>query len=495
MGLKKDSNENYMKNKDEQKDIDSHGKNYISSDINCGLSRSRGSGRQNVDQNLNFSDIANSSQHPSGLNLSKIEKQIIRNYVIDLLGNDPINCYKDIINDNKFGSLRSISARLRISRPTLRMYISNWLKLLYGKKEVDDIIKLFWQEKSANQKEKIRFYEIIEKYIKLFPERTSLIPTRNKLLGSELRGILSKNTFKPWVIDYLVQNNGLDESYAIYDVIWGKNCAKRRKIEYDDIEDFVHQRSHGIAFVQTPKIDFESMFEYPTDRYIELSCGKGHKFPIRVRKLIYDFNWCPYCNERFCERVLGSYLGQFFKKDFKAQVTLNQAFGIDREKIIVRTIEIEGVKYVTRVFAGQLRYDHFCPNVCVAGNNGLNYTFAVAGEFDGFYHDERDLRKNPFCNSMGDFASIKARDSVKNEISCAEKVIVIRLKENDGFNQRKLMHNQKEVIQEIVMQFNEQVKDLFGFNDVRMKYDPYIRFDPLGEEEPYRIKGLLDAFW
>jgi len=293
MGLKKDSNENYMKNKDEQKDIDSHGKNYISSDINCGLSRSRGSGRQNVDQNLNFSDIANSSQHPSGLNLSKIEKQIIRNYVIDLLGNDPINCYKDIINDNKFGSLRSISARLRISRPTLRMYISNWLKLLYGKKEVDDIIKLFWQEKSANQKEKIRFYEIIEKYIKLFPERTSLIPTRNKLLGSELRGILSKNTFKPWVIDYLVQNNGLDESYAIYDVIWGKNCAKRRKIEYDDIEDFVHQRSHGIAFVQTPKIDFESMFEYPTDRYIELSCGKGHKFPIRVRKLIYDFNWCP----------------------------------------------------------------------------------------------------------------------------------------------------------------------------------------------------------
>jgi len=95
---------------------------------------------------------------------------------------------------------------------------------------------------------------------------------------------------------------------------------------------------------------------------------------------------------------------------------------------------------------------------------------------------------------MGDFASIKARDSVKNELSCEEKVIVIRLKENNGFNQRKLRHNQKEVIQEIIMQFNEQVKDLFGFNDVRMKYDPYIRIDPLGVDEPYRIKGSLDDF-
>ena len=486
-----------MKKENKKRNDNSQKRDYISGEGYCGLQYSKSRYLdycEENDSNLFHSNNINLGSHPSGSNLSEIEKQRIRNYVIDLLGNDPINCYKDIINDDKFGSLRSISDRLRISRPTLRRYISTWLEILYEKKEVDDIIKLFWQEKSARQKEKIRFYEIIEKYIRLFPERISLIPTRNNLLGSELRGILSKNRFKPWVIDYLIQNNCLDESYAIYDAIWGKNCAKRRKIEYDDIEDFVHQRSHGIALVQTRKIDFESMLEYPTDRYIEISCGKGHKFPIRVRKLIYDYNWCPYCNERLRERVLGIYLGQFFKKDFEAQVTLNQTFGIDREKVIVRTIEIEGVKYAIRVFAGQLRYDHFCPNVCVAGNNGVNYTFAVAGEYDGLYHDEGDLRKNPFCNSMGDFASIKARDSVKNELSCEEKVIVIRLKENNGFNQRKLMHNQKEVIQEIIMQFNEQVKDLFGFNDVRMKYDPYIRFDPLGVDEPHRIKGSLDDF-
>ena len=100
--------------------------------------------------------------HPSSSNLSEIEKQKIRNYVIDLLGNDPKNCYKDIINDDKFGSLRLISDRLRISRPTLRRYISTWLEILYGKKAVDDIIKLFWPESSAEQRKKIRFYEIIE---------------------------------------------------------------------------------------------------------------------------------------------------------------------------------------------------------------------------------------------------------------------------------------------------------------------------------------------
>ena len=488
-----------MKEENKKRNDNSQQRDYISGEGYCGLHHSKGRYSYYCevnDSNLFHSNNINLGSHPSGSNLSKIEKQRIRNYVIDLLGNDPKNCYKDIINDDKFGSLRLISDCLRISRPTLRRYISTWLEILYGKKAVDDIIKLFWQEKSARQKEKIKFYEIIEKYIRLFPERTSLIPTRNNLLVSELRGILSKNTFKPWVIDYLVQNKlcSIDKSHAIYDVIWGKQCAKRRKIEYEDIEDFVHQRSYGKAHVLTPKVIFEPMFEYPTDRYINISCGEGHKFPIRVRKLIYDYNWCPHCNERFCERIMRNYLRQFFNKDFEAQVSLEQACGIDREKVIVRTIEIEGVKYVTRVFVGQLRYDHFCPNVCVAGNNGVNYTFVVAGEYDGFYHDERDLRKNPFINSMGDFASIKARDSIKNETSYEEKVILIRLKEKNGFNRRKLINNQKEVIQEIIQQFNKQVKEIFGINDVRMKYDTYIRFDPLGEEEPHRIKASLDAF-
>ena len=36
--------------------------------------------------------------------------------------------------------------------------------------------------------------------------------------------------------------------------------------------------------------------------------------------------------------------------------------------------------------------------------------------------------------------------------------------------------------------------DLFSFHDVRLKYDPYIKFNPLGEDGPYRIKGSLDDF-
>lgn len=485
-----------MKKNNKQKDIDYRGKNYISRENNCGLRRSRGFGCNNFDPNPNLPHIANSSPHPSGLNLSEISKQTIRNYIIDLLGNDPMNCYKDIIHDNKFGSLRSISNRLKISRPTLKYYISTWLEIPYGKEEVDDIIKFFWPGDSAKQKEKTKFYEIIEKSLRLYPERISLIPTRNALLKSELQGILSKNTFKPWVIDYLTQIKfyTIDESHTIYDVIWGQQCARRRKIEIGNIKDFVHQRSHGKAHVLTSKTIFELMSEYPTDRYIKISCEEEHTFPIKVRKLIYDYNWCPYCNERLCERVMRNYLEQLFTIEFEVQITLEQAFEIERDKIYTRIIVIDGVKYSIRVFVGQLRYDHYCPRVSVVGEDGGNYQFTVAGEYDSSYHDEEDLRKNPFCDSINDLTTVKARDYVKNDVSCENKVILIRLKEKDGFTRRILMHNQKKVIQEIIQQFNKQIKEFFGLNAVKLSYDPYKRFYPLGEEIPNRIKDSLDDF-
>jgi hypothetical protein len=146
------------------------------------------------------------------------------------------------------------------------------------------------------------------------------------------------------------------------------------------------------------------------------------------------------------------------------------------------------------VCAGQLRYDHFCPNVCIVGNDGVNYKYGVAGEYDGFHHDEENLGKNPFCDSIEDFATINARDSVKNKVSYEKKVILIQLKEKDGFDRKKLLSNQKEVIQEIIPQFNKQIRELFGFHEVRIKYDPCIKFNPLGEDEPFRIKGSLVDF-
>ncbi len=415
-------------------------------------------------------------------NFNEKEKQDIRNFVIDLLGNDPINCYKDIVYDNRFGSLRNISDRLGISRSTLRIYILNWLEYLYEKNTADRIFKIFWPENSAKQKEKVGFYEIIEKYIRLYPERTSLIPTRNKLLNSELRNLISKNTFKLWVIDYLTQIKGLSliESHEIYNNIWGKQCAKRKKIEYDDIKSFLYQLYHGKARILTPKVAFESMYDYPTERYLNISCGNGHKFPIRVRKLIYEYNWCPYCNEYLCEKVMRNYLEQFFNTKFEAQVRLENACGIHREKIIRKAIEINGINYIIPVFVGQLRYDQFCHNVCIIGRNGTKYKFSVAGEYDGSHHDEEDLIKNPFCNNLEDFASIKARDSVKNKVSYKKKVILIRLKEKNGFDRKKLIYNQKEVIQEFIRQFNNQVKELFGYRDVLLKYDPYIKYKPFG---------------
>ncbi len=447
-------------------------------------------------EEFNIFHNRNTGSRPSGPNLSESERILIKNFIIDLLGTDPVNNFKGIVCNDNFGSLRSIANHLGISRPTLRAHISTYLEILYGKEGVDNIFKLFWPNNFAKQREKITFYEIIEKYIRLYPERTFLIPTRNKLLGSKLRGIISKNTFKPWVIDFLVQikHYSLEESQMIYDVIWGDKCARRRKIEYRDIEMFVHQRSQRKGYVLTSILAFNSMSEYPTDRYIEILCGGQHTFPIQVRKLIYDHNWCPFCNERFCEMVMRNYMSQLFKKEFKAQVGLDQACGVSREEIRNLAIELDDVKYNIRVFVGQQRFDCFCPDVQLIGNNGDHYKFKVAAEYDGFHHDEQDLEINPYCKSMRDFAKTLARDSVKNNESYEKEIILIRLKETKGFDRRKLLFNQKVVLQEIISQFNEQVKKLFGTYEVQLKYNPNIIFDPLGEKEPCRVRCLTDDF-
>jgi len=49
----------------------------------------------------------------------------------------------------------------------------------------------------------------------------------------------------------------------------------------------------------------------------------------------------------------------------------------------------------------------------------------VAGEYDDFYHAERDLKINPYCKSIRDFAKILARDSVKNSEPKENKLILI----------------------------------------------------------------------
>jgi len=150
--------------------------------------------------------------------------------------------------------------------------------------------------------------------------------------------------------------------------------------------------------------------------------------------------------------------------------------------------------YSNSIHVGQLRYDHFNNSVCILGNDDIKYKFKIAGEYDGIQHDEEDMSLNPFCEKLEEFAAIKARDLVKNIVSSENKIIMIRLKEKDGFNRRKLLKNQKEVIKEIILQFNNQVQEKFGIKNIYMKYDPLVRYNPLGKKEPYRIRNSLDNF-
>jgi len=67
--------------------------------------------------------------------------------------------------------------------------------------------------------------------------------------------------------------------------------------------------------------------------------------------------------------MMRNYLEQLFNKKFEVQITLEQASGIQRDRIVTETIEIDGVKYGVRVFVGQLRYDQFCPSVRIVGDD------------------------------------------------------------------------------------------------------------------------------
>ena len=95
-----------------------------------------------IEENENVEAQEEFLANPVGFNLSEEKKSIIRNFVINLFGNDPINYYIDIINDDDYGSLRSIADRLQISRPTLKSYAMSWFKILYGKKAAINVFKL-----------------------------------------------------------------------------------------------------------------------------------------------------------------------------------------------------------------------------------------------------------------------------------------------------------------------------------------------------------------
>jgi hypothetical protein len=89
---------------------------------------------------------------------------------------------------------------------------------------------------------------------------------------------------------------------------------------------------------------------------------------------------------------------------------------------------------------------------------------------------------------------VNTRDTIKNEESFKSRVILIRIREKEGFNRIKLLHSQNEVLQEIVKQFNEHVKKFFGSHKIQINYNPDIIFDLLGKIDPRRIQRSINHF-
>ena len=169
-------------------------------------------------------------------------------------------------------------------------------------------------------------------------------------------------------------------------------------------------------------------------------------------------------------------------------------------KKLTGTLSLQSINQLFQVLLDELEtyleLESFYKEVKIDIRKTFNKKSQVQKEFFniGVKRTIQDSSLEIILVKLQDLATIKARDTVKNIISFKNKIIMIRLKEKDGFNRRKLLKNQKEVIKEIISQFNNQVQEIFGVDNICLKYDPFVRYDPLGEKEPYRIKYSLDNF-
>ena len=411
------------------------------------------------------------------------------------------------INIYSLPSLSELGRKFgNVDAKTISVFLKDqYLSKKYNSDRAKNIYNKFWgsryPQKNIDEKKK-HFFSYMKEIMNLYKDGKEIsndigvrVLARKFNVNRMTVPNWIKKLIKQWLIDNIQLNVNISElnklkNYIISE-IWGIRCNKIRKITYEDIEKIISKRG---GIILTSKIKFDKLVNMPTERYIKIKCGKNHKFKTKVRCLIYDYNWCPICNEYICEKIMRNYMNFLFKNQLKAQVRLSQVLDIKKNKIIYQTIILNNKKFCIPVHVGLQRYDCFNSNLKLNGKDGRIYTFRVAGEYDGIQHFEEDITKNPYCSTRYDVAKMKARDLAKNKASIENNVILIRLKESKGFNRRVMICKQYLVLNEITKQFNSQIYLLFSHRNIRLKYNPNIKVDPLGIKKIYRKKGPMEAF-
>jgi hypothetical protein len=334
--------------------------------------------------------------------------------------------------------------------------INNYLIKKFGKKRSKDLRQSLWPPISKRPEKEPILHEIIEEQLsEHFPNGIDNIDSMHQL--SEKVGV-SYWTIRRWLKEYLIQRDGQYTGNMIYTDIWSSRDGKNRKVAYANIKEDLENA--GGRLITTGK-EWNEMKPIPTDRRISVQCENLHNpWNIRVAELIYRGRWCPHCNRRLSEKVMGLYMDEVFGVPF-SPVTLSEALGIPGNE------------------GGRLRFDGYNGRVKVGDK-----WFKIAFEYDGIQHDNFP---NSVHRTQAEFFEQQERDERKNQLAQENDVIIIRLKAINGFDRNSLDSFQVHIIS----QFNSN--ELVRRGNVKLPPMRLSRYDPLSKSLKPR-KGSMDNF-
>jgi len=208
----------------------------------------------------------------------------------------------------------------------------------------------------------------------------------------------------------------------------------------------------------------------PSKRYVEIKCGNKHEsWTIRVGHLFYDDTWCPICLERKCQELMRFYMNSLFNSYFKPEVSLRKACGhLGR---ISRKLELNGEYYEFVISTGKLRFDGYNEKIMIKDQDSNLHQFKIAFEYDGIQHN---IFTPIFHKNISEFANQLIRDKIELEIAEKYRIILIRIKECDGFNWKFLLNNPIKVQKEIIDKFYEKVEKIYLINKEFLKISPIL---------------------
>ncbi len=282
--------------------------------------------------------------------------------------------------------------------------------------------------KSIDLKKTLLFNEL-ELELQHYPDISQIKSIRSiaKSLG------LARTSVNRWIREFLIKKYGEESAENLFYIIWNSRSRQINSIAYKDIKIKILERRGEII---TTEEEFNTQEQSPTLRNINLSCDRYHKFRVRVNDILYNNRWCPKCQSKLCERVTRYYMERLFKLKFP-ETTLKKALGTHGD------------------LGGRLKFDGFNDKLILN-----NKTYKIAFEYDGIQHDK--FPNQVHGDNLNRFLIQQARDKKKRIISEKNEIILIIIKEINGFDRYNLSSIQDEIINQFKQKTNIILKKSYA---------------------------------